>query len=47
MSAQCSGYTGDESEVFVRKQNVIAVTENRDYVYGLEVGQIVKMSQHL
>jgi hypothetical protein len=42
--AQCSGYTGGESEVFVRKQNVIAITETRDRTHGLEVGEIVKMS---
>lgn len=35
---------GRESEVFVRKQNVIAITETRDRTHGLEVGEIVKMS---
>jgi hypothetical protein len=42
--AQASGYTGGESEVFVRKQNVIAITETRDRTHGLEAGEIVKMS---
>jgi hypothetical protein len=30
-------YTGGESEVFVRKQDVIVITKNSDYLYSLEM----------